>query len=143
MKKLILAITLFAQSLYGQKITHKEARQLIDKTIESLKKSDTATFIGLWGENHAFEDCKTSRETHQREFAELKIFLDTALAQNLKIANIEIEKLDIKQDHSQYNIKAWFEYNKNYNKGIGLFLTYADHKWVVCLKPETSILQKG
>lgn len=149
-KALLLSIICLSLSttLFGQKISKKEARQLLEKAITHLKSSDSASFIGLWYTGKykwPYHDRPFTRQDIQDNFYYLQEFLDTALNRNLKINHIEIYSVEaekMSRDFGTYNIKAWFKYDKNYYKGFGFFVEFIDNKWVVLFNPDTSTLTK-
>jgi hypothetical protein len=149
MKKTIVLISclcLLALTVSAQKLSKREAKQLLNKAITCLKNNDEAGFTNLWLLDN------TAWTYHERPFAEkdvkahfdeLKLFLDTALTQNLKIADIDIEKWDKEEGKkyaSIYNIKVWFKYNKSYQKGMGFNVDYVNGKWVCRFAPDYSTM---
>ena len=133
---------MLSSSAHGQHLSKQDAKQLIEKTLTCLKNSDTASFVKLWYLDNA------SRPYHQRHFdtqdlighfTELRKFLDTALAQNLKIEEIEIEKQnknDTKHYWAQYKIKAWFLYSKTNRKGVGFNVDRINNEWFYRFEPD-------
>jgi hypothetical protein len=131
------------------KLKKKQATQILQTALTSLKNADSVTFVKLW----YFDG--TAAPYHQNPFTEksamsyfhyLREFVDTALTRNLKIDDIEIYKVDADQqalNFGKYNAKAWFKYNDKYFKGFGFFLDYIDDKWVVRYIPDTSTLTRG
>lgn len=135
--------------LYGQKLSKKQARQILETAVTCLKTSDTTTFANLWYFDNTpapFHTKSFTEQTATSYFHYLREFVDTALAQNLLIDDIEISKVAADQqalNFGKYNIKAWFKYNEKYYKGFGFFLDYINDKWVVRYIPDTSTLTRG
>jgi hypothetical protein len=134
---------MITQSLSAQKLSKKEAKQLLEASFNYLKMGDSISFVNMW----YFDN--TSRPATQKTFAkqaayesfyELRSFLDTALAMNLPFNEIDVEKMETKFGYS-YKIKGWFEYDKKkaYYKGYGFLLGYYDNRWAFRCYPETSI----
>ncbi len=147
MKKIITltAICLtMTVNLFGQKITKKEAQQILEKTLAYLKTNDTASFVNLWH----FDD--TPRPYNKKvytkldaveEFIELKSFLDTALTKNLPFDEIDVEKMDSYEKYKvKYKIKGWFKYDEKqkYYKGYGFLIDNINGKWGFRFTAETS-----
>ena len=132
--------------LYGQKMTKKQARQILEKAIKSLRTADSTTFVSLWhfdGKSAPYHNQPFTEITARSYFHYLEEFLDTALIRDLKIDDIEIDKVNAEQqamNFGKYNIKAWFKYNDKYYKGFGFFLDYINEKWVVRFIPDTSTM---
>ena len=148
MKKNIYVTLIFCCLLNlanGQTMTQKEARQILEKSIHFLKSSDTASFINLWQLDDSAWPYHKKAFTNQdvkENFMMLKTFLDTALTKNLKIDEIEIEKYDPKKKEEflgDYNIKAWFKYNKHYYKGLGFNVVFRENRWFIRYSPDTSV----
>jgi hypothetical protein len=148
MKKIIVSITIYFClfiSAYAQKPDNKFARQYIDKALIYLKNSDTANFINLW-----ISDKKNvvSNAYIKAYLGGIKIFLDTALKQNLKIDHVEVEKIDTSEERTVYHcytglyrIKAWFKYDEHYYKGIGFNLDFINNKWLCRYIDESTLLR--
>lgn len=147
MKKIItltaLCLTITINS-FGQKISKKEAQQILEKTLGYLKTNDTTSFVNLWH----FDDTPrpynkkiyTKRDAVE-EFIELKSFLDTALTKNLPFDEIDVEKMDSYEKYKvKYKIKGWFKYDEKqkYYKGYGFLIDNFDGKWGFRFTAETS-----
>ena len=52
----LLSLTLVFQLSFGQKISKKEATQLLEKTVETLKSGDAAAFASLWSVSYTHLD---------------------------------------------------------------------------------------
>ena len=130
----------------GQTIRKKEARQFLEKSLNYLKTSDSASFAGLWNLNKAALEHQGRPWDKQQiigNFDFMKKFLDTALKQNLRMDYVEIEKENLEGTDTKYWIKAWFKYNKHYYKGFGFYVAYNDGKWVVRSSPSTSYMRRN
>ena len=131
-------------NLFGQKISKKEARQILDKTFGYLKTNDTASFVSLWyldDTPRPYNKKVYMRQNAVEEFIELKSFLDTALAKNLPFDEIDVEKMDSYEKYKvKYKIKGWFKYDEKqkYYKGYGFLIDYINGKWVFRFTAETS-----
>jgi len=140
-----LLLLLVAQ---GQTMHKKDAQQILEHALRYLKTSDTASFINLWlldDSPYPFHQHPFTVEDVKNDFAHLKVFLDTALAQNYKIDHIEIEKEESKNKNErlgEYLVKAWFKYNEHYYKGFGFYVEYKNERWVVRFSPDTSSMTK-
>ena len=135
--------------LYGQKITKKQARQILEKAITSLQTEDSTTFISLWhfdGTAAPYHNNPFTESSARSYFYYLREFLDTAISRNLKIDGVEIDRVNTEQqalNFGKYNIRAWFKYNDKYYKGFGFYLDYINDKWMVRFIPDTSTLTCG
>ncbi|MES2680130.1 MAG: hypothetical protein V4635_09610 [Bacteroidota bacterium] len=152
MKKIFITSIIclcISTALYGQKLTKKQARQILGKAISSLQSSDSTTFVSLWhfsGTPPACDNHPFTEKTAITYYHYLREFLDTALTHNLKIDNIDIEKTDAEQqalNFGKYNIKAWFKYADKYYKGFGFYMDFIEGKWVVRFSPDTSTMTCG
>lgn len=135
-----LAFCVCITATYSQSLTRKEARKIIQNTVNYLNQLDTISFLLLRGHDFSCADCTPQIETFKKEFSQLRLFLDTALNQNLRIRDMQIELLNSKNGSLTYNVKVWFKYSKNYYKGFGVFLSPVNDKLVISDKPETSFL---
>lgn len=139
---------LLVTTSYGQKLNKKQANQILQTALSSLKNSDSATFVKLWhfdGTAAPYHKTPFTEQSAITYFHYLREFVDTALTMNLKIDHIEIYKVDAEQsalNFGKYNAKAWFKYNNSYFKGFGFFLDYIDNKWLVRYIPDTSTLTR-
>ncbi|MCG3166598.1 MAG: hypothetical protein POELPBGB_02378 [Bacteroidia bacterium] len=143
----IIICLYFTITVYAQKPTKQEARQLFDNALTALKNSDPTSFANLW---HLSNDMLVKRQKPfiaddvQAHYEEMKVFLDTALALNLTIDEIEISKesyLDTIAKSSDFcYIKMWFKYNKHYLKGIGFNVIQIKDKWLVAFDPDYSVV---
>lgn len=148
MKKIItltvICLTITLNS-FGQKISKKEAQQILEKTLVYLRTNDTTSFINLWHFDDTprpYNNKVYKRQDAVQEFIELKSFLDTALTKNLPFNEIDVEKMDsFDQYKVKYKIKGWFKYDdiKKYYKGYGFFIDNINGKWVFRFTGETSI----
>ncbi|MBI2723342.1 MAG: hypothetical protein HYX39_14305 [Bacteroidetes bacterium] len=140
---LALAVLIIGHSLSAQKLTKKEAKQLIETSLNYLKTDDSVSFVKMW----YFDD--TPRQATKQPFKnhaayesyrELKRFLDTAITKNLPIVDMDIEKMDSDSGYT-YKIKGWFKYDEKraYYKGYGFLLGYYENRWAFRFYPETSI----
>ena len=101
------------------KINKKDAKSLLDKAFTCIKNSDTNSFVSMWlldNSDWPYHKRPFNKRDIKSDFHELKIFLDTAITQNLKFDDVEIEKETTQEmlQFGQYNIKAWFRYDKHY-----------------------------
>lgn len=147
-----IALLCFVYIGYTQKPSKAFAKEFCNRVLSDLKNHDTTDFIKLW----TLDDSKlTPRQKKQFTYERMKEnfggiwnFLDTALKQNLPIAEIEINKEEIDRDTTQYhyylgtyNIKMWFNYTKYYRKGIGFHMDYINKKWMSCCwDPDQSMI---
>lgn len=149
MKKIVILTFILFQSLAftGQDLSKNEAGKLLDKVVNCLKTGDTATFANMWHLDKTADSYHTKpfdRKDVKVHFNELRTFLDTALKENYKIEDIEVEKQD-KSDKDYvaiYKIKAWFKYDDDdfYNKGIGFNVDYISNKWCYRFAPDYSTI---
>ena len=147
MKKIItltaICLTITINS-FGQKISKKEAQQILEKSLGYLKTNDTASFVNLWYFDETprpYNKNIYSRRNAVEEFIMLKSFLDTALTKNLPFDEIDVEKLDSFDKYKvKYKIKGWFKYDekKSYYKGYGFLIANINGKWVFRFTAETS-----
>lgn len=149
MKKIIITLVislLLFTIANGQTISNKEARQLLENTWNYLKTSDSISFISLWSLNDSISIHQ--RRPHKKKeimgnFTFMKEFLDTALNRNLAIDYIDIDKFKLEDTDTKYWIEAWFQYNKHYYKGFGLYIAYMNNKWIVRDDVSTSTLYRN
>jgi hypothetical protein len=132
----LIALTLMFQLSFGQKISKREATELLEKTVASLKANDTTAFASLWyldSIGRPYDKSLFTRQDIREEFNELKIFLDTALAKNMPFDYVDVEKISHWEKYKvKYKIKAWYLYDakRKYYKGFGVLIAYIDNKWV-------------
>ncbi|MBK5285238.1 MAG: hypothetical protein JJE25_07520 [Bacteroidia bacterium] len=152
MKKIIITAIIYillSPIAHAQAITKKDARHLLEQALTYLKTSDTTSFINLWRLDDApypYHQRPYTRADVIGDFNQLKVFLDTALKQNLTIDNIEIEQAmqkDTAKNFGEYKIKAWFRYDEHYYKGFGFYVEYKNNKWVIRFSPDTSVMRKN
>ena len=142
---LLLSLFVFTLS-HGQTMSKNEAKQFLEKSWNYLKVSDSSSFLSLWDLNKKsmeHQGLPMSNKFITGNFDFMKEFLDTALAQNLKMDDIEIEPENLEGTDTKYWIKAWFKYNKHYYKGFGFYVAYDDGKWVARNSPSTSTMRKN
>ncbi len=141
----LLVLTLMFQLSFGQKISKKESTELLEKTVASLKNNDTAAFASLWyldNIGRPYDQSLFTRKDIVEEFNELKVFLDTALAKNMKFDYVDVENISNWEKYKvKYKIKAWYLYDakRKYYKGFGVLVGYIDNKWVYRFTFEESI----
>jgi len=141
----LISLTLVFQLSFGQKISKKEATQLLEKTVASLKIGDTTAFASLWyldNTGRPYDKSLFTRQDISEEFKELKVFLDTALSTNMKFDYVDVEDFSSFSKYKvKYKIKAWYLYDKKqkYYKGFGVLVDYIDNKWVYRFTFEHSI----
>lgn len=143
MKKIVFFFFCFSIINFSdaQTLNKDDAARLFEKTFSYLKNNDTASFIKLWKldnaawpyHNRPFEDIDVIKH-----FEAIKIFLDSALIQNLKIESIDVEKQDAndKKYFAPYKITAWFRYKKSLVKGIAFYVEFIDGKWKYRFSPD-------
>jgi hypothetical protein len=131
----LLCVLLLAVA-HGQTISKKEAKQILEKAWSCLITPDSVSFVNLWRPGN------TTPERAIDYFNYLKQFLDTALKQNLKINNVEIEEKNLKGTDTKYWIKAWFKYSEHDYKGFGFYIAPNNGKWVMRGEPSTSRMKK-
>jgi hypothetical protein len=128
----------------GTKAQHpgkKEAKELFEKTFVYLKVGDERGFIDLWS-------TATSSLSHQvpvtvselrEHFAEMRVFLDTALKSNMQIDEVLTEKLK-KEEADELGAKgritAIFNYGDSYRKGISFYVDKVGEKWMIRSAPD-------
>jgi len=147
MKKILFIIFCFsfALTVSAQKLSKKEAKQMLDKTLTCLKNNDTTTFINLWYVDNAvwpYHERPFQTEDVKDHFEGLREFLDTALAQDFKIETIEIEKQNKNDTNycAQYKIMAGFRYTRFYGKGIAFNVDLINGKWLYRFEPDYSTI---
>ena len=131
---LMALLTLTFQLSFGQKISKKEATQLLEKTITCFKTGDTTSFVNMWyldKTGRPYDETVFTRQDAIQEFNELKVFLDSALTKNMTFDYVDVEKFDWVKYKVKYKIKAWFKYDdkRKYYKGYGVLIDFVDGKW--------------
>lgn len=147
MKKLstLIVCLIITCNSFGQKLSKKEAQQILDKTLGYLKTNDTTSFVNLWHLDDTPRPYNKKVYTKQdavEEFIELKSFLDTALTNNLPFDEIDVEKMESYEKYKvKYKIKGWFKYDekKKYYKGYGFLIDNINGRWGFRFTAETSI----
>lgn len=137
---LIIILSAFTINTFAQKISKQEAQVLLDKAFTSLKNSDTTSFLNLWlfdNMNDPAEEKPFTIKDAKTTFTEIKVFLDTALVNNMRIDEVEITDMN-KQFGATYKIKAYYKYNAktHYIKAVGYRIDYINKKWVFRFHPE-------
>ena len=133
----VFLLTFMFQIAFGQKISKKEAQQLLQNTLKYLKTGDTTAFANQWyfdNTGRPYNNKVFTRQDAVSEFYELKFFLDTALTQNLQFDEVEVENwVDAWAKYKvKYKIKGWFLYDarRKYYKGYGVLVDFVDGKWL-------------
>ncbi|HLG34208.1 MAG TPA: hypothetical protein VI757_04955 [Bacteroidia bacterium] len=142
MKKIIAATfisVLLMTAAQAQTLGKKEAQQLLEKAWRCMVTSDSGAFMNLW----QTDNTASAKQKITEELNFLREFLDTALARNLTIDNVEVEKHNLKNTDTEYWIKAWFRYDEHYYKGFGLYVAYKNNQWIVRGSPSTSARRKN
>ena len=141
----LIALTLVFQLSFGQKISKKEATAMLEKTVASLKSGDTTAFASLWyldNTGRPYDNSVFTRKDITEEFNELKVFLDTALATNMKFDYVDVDDFHSFSKYKvKYKVKAWYLYDakRKYYKGFGVLVDFIDNKWVYRFTFEQSI----
>ena len=132
-------LLLNSQMLFAQKMSNKEASQLLTKAVSCLKTNDTSAFVNLWyldNSGRPYDNSPFTKKDILAEFNELKIFLDTALSKNLNFDDVEIKDEKDVSKHSENKfssnkILAWYLYDakRKYYKGFGVRTVYVNQQW--------------
>ena len=122
---------------HAQTLHKKEARDLLEKAWRCLVTSDSAAFARFR------ETDNPAEQNLAAEFNFIRQFLDTAIARNLAIHDVEIEKHNLNNTDAEYWIKTWFQYDEHYYKGFGFYVAYKTNRWVVRGSPSTSSKTKN
>jgi hypothetical protein len=129
----------------AQTMSKHKADQFLQRAWNDLRTSDSASFTALWKLNASalqHEGRPMSKQFIVRNFDFMKQFLDTALRENLKMRDVEIEEVNLEGTDTKYWVRTWFKYNKHFYKGFGFYLAYADGQWVVRGSPSTSTMRR-
>jgi hypothetical protein len=143
MKKIcfqLVCLTL-AANMFGQTITQKEATELLKKSLNCLKTSDTASFVGLWYLDNAVRPPFNSmfdRQQLEQVFRELQQFLVVPLFRESSFDEIEFEEMP-SFFQARYKIKAYFKIDNKLTLGYGFLLDYINGKWAFRGHGETTI----
>jgi hypothetical protein len=151
MKKLVaLSIICLYVSInsYGQKLTPKEGRQILQKVWDCVKASDTSCFIKNWyinGDQWPYHGGKPFTVNDVKDnYYDFKAYFDSALSKNMKFDEVECDTVSHDDPHgffSKYYIRAWFRYSPSYRKGYGFYMDYMDNRWVIRFSPDYSVSQ--
>jgi hypothetical protein len=131
----ISLLAIICQVSFAQKISKKEAQQLLEKTITCLKTADTTAFANLWyidDTGRPYDKSVFTRKHTVEEFNELKVFLDTALAKNWAFDYVDVDDFKSWSKYKvKYKIKAWYKYDEKlkYYKGFGVLVDFIEGKW--------------
>ncbi len=148
MKKISILLIFFwlTWTVNGQTLSKQDAKELFNKTLSCLKKSDSSSFMKLWYIDHSvwpYHERPFDAQDIHANFEVMQQFIDTALKQNFEIASIDIEKQDkkdLKNYLATYKIQAWFKYSKTYQKGIGFNVDFINGKWHYRYSPDYSTI---
>ena len=126
MKKIFLPFVCLALAvnLSGQTISQKEATELLKKSFNYLKNSDTASFVDLWYlDNTTNPPDKSAFDRQQlvQAFRELQQFLVVPVFK------------------AKYKIKAYFKIDDKLTLGYGFLLDYINGRWAFRWHGETTI----
>lgn len=140
---ILFALCLTLAPANAQKLSKKEATQILNQGWDYAKSNDSIAFLTLYSLN----DANSMQHRRPKSIEEVYTYctmihawLDTAITRNLKIKSIEIEEMNLEGTDAQYWIKAWFQYDKNYNKGFGFYMAYFNDAWYVRDCPSTSLV---
>ena len=138
-----------AQISNAQKISKQEASYLLEKAVTCLKNNDTAAFVNLWyldNSGRPYDNTAFTKKDIIGEFNELKLFLDTAIKNNLTFDYVEIkdEKEISKHKANQFSsnkILAWYLYDakRKYYKGFGVRSAFINKQWLFRFTMQYSI----
>jgi hypothetical protein len=140
---LLFALCFTIASAKAQKLSKKEATQILNQGWDYAKSHDSIAFSKLYSLNDDNSMQHRRPKSVEEVYTYCKIihtWLDTAITRNLKIKSIEMEEMNLEGTDAQYWIKAWFQYDKNYYKGFGFYIAYFNDAWYVRDCPSTSRL---
>jgi hypothetical protein len=138
---LLLLLFVFSLGVKAQHMGKKEAKELFEKTFVYLKVADERAFIDLWS-------TATSSLSHQvpvtvsemrEHYAEMRVFLDTALKSNMQIDEVLTEKLKKEEADelgAKSRITAIFNYGEGYRKGVSFYVDKVKEKWMIRSAPD-------
>jgi hypothetical protein len=141
---LLTFILLCTLVVNGQRLSKREASQILNTAYESLQRSDTSVFTSLWHLDNApwpYHERQYKQSEVVRDFEHLREFLDTAIRRKLPFSEIEVTRVYkgiSTENFGKYRITGWFDYDKHYSKGFGFFVDYVNGCWLVRFSPETS-----
>lgn len=146
---IVLALICNAQISLAQKISKQEANALLEKAVTFLKNNDTAAFVNLWYLDNSvrpYDNTTFTKNDIIAEFNELKLFLDTAIKNNLSFDYIEIRDEKDVSKHKANNVSsnkllAWYLYDAKhkYYKGFGVRSIYMNNRWLFRFNMQYSI----
>jgi hypothetical protein len=143
MKKIsfqLICLTLTV-NVFGQTISQKEATELLKKSLNCLRTSDTASFVGLWyldNSSRTPDNAIFDRQQLVQEFRKLQQFLVVPLFRESSFDEIEFEEMPA-VFKAKYKIKAYFKIDKKLTLGYGFLLDYINGKWTFRWHGETTI----
>jgi hypothetical protein len=152
MKKIIilpLICLCLAGGVYGQKLSKKESRKILENVWSYVQKSDTADFIKMWiidKQQWPYHTTPFDVQQIRINFADFRSFFDTALIKNMKFDEVECDTVEHDDPHrgfSAYYIRAWFKFNNDYKKGFGFYMDYVNDKWLIRFSPDYSTVWVG
>jgi hypothetical protein len=145
MKKLLLlpAVCIcLSGALFGQKLTKKDSRKILETVLNCVKTSDTSGFMNMWildKEQWPYHTQPYDKHQILLNYWSFKSFFDSALTKNLKIDQVDCDTVEYNDPHrgfSQYHITAWFNYSTSYRKGFGFYMDFIDNKWLIRFSPD-------
>jgi hypothetical protein len=130
---------------YGQKLTKKESRKILEKAWNDVKKSDTADFIKLWVIDQTQWPYHGGQRFGEKEikenFADFRSYFDSALVKNLKLEDVECDTVEHNDPHysfSKYYIRGMFKYSNTHKRGFGFYMDYVNKQWLIRFSPDYS-----
>lgn len=145
MKKIIIlpAICLIlGVGAYGQKLSKKESKKILENVWSYVQKSDTASFRKMWamdGQQWPYHTVPFDVQQIKINYLDFKSYFDTALTKNMKIEDVKCDTVEYNDPHrgfSKYYITGWFQYNAGYRKGFGFYMDYIGDKWLIRFSPD-------
>jgi hypothetical protein len=134
---------------FGQKLSKKDSRKIVETVWGYVKTNDTASFRKMWamdGQQWPYHTVPFDVQQIQFNFQDFKSYFDTALAKNMKIDEVECDTVEYNDPHrgfSKYYIKGWFKYSNTYKKGFGFYMDYVNNKWLIRFSPDYSVVQRS
>jgi hypothetical protein len=146
MKQAVVIVILIVSlvTAQGQTLGQKEAKQFLGRGWSYIVKNDSVSFAQLWSLNDSLS--QKHRRPHSvgeiyADYRAVREWLVKALNQNMKIAYVEVEPMNLAGTDTKYWITVWFKYSGRYAKGFGFYVAYFGGKWVV--RDNTSTSESG
>lgn len=138
---IFLYAMLYCGPAAAQNMGKKQAREIFEKAVVYLKVADEKNFIDLF----SISTPSTSNLVPltvpeiRDHYTDMRLFLDTALKNNIQIDEVFCEKLgaaEAKELGAKWKIGAMFRYSDVYRKGLSFYVDKESGKWKLRSAPD-------